>query len=471
MSKTISIAVFITLFFSCFVTKAQSQDTVAASSGFVVRDIMFAGNRTTKEFIVRRELLFTEGDTLHADEIDAIFLRSKENLLNTSLFNYVTISLIDVSEHEKQVLVMLEERWYWWPFIIFEQADRNLSAFFNDGDWSRINYGLMLLNNNFRGRAETLKVKFRLGYKQQFQLLYDVPYLTADKKHGLAVQLSLYRQHETRYATDSCKPQYFRDNSKFVIKNQDLYLFYTYRPKFDVRHIITLGYNHINVADTIVRLNNDYFGFESDHSQYLTMSYTFDWDTRDYKFYPLKGHNVTFELGKIGMNLLDNEIDGSWYSRLAAYKYFDLGHRFYAGIGGLAKYSPDKPQPYYTERALGYEDYLRGFEYYVIDGQRFATGRAFAKFAIVPMRIKKIDGWSWDEFNKVHYSFYLNMFVDAGYVDDARVGTNNYLSNKLLTSAGIGLDMITYYDIVFRLEGTLSRQGKSGMYVHVLKAF
>ena len=59
----------------------------------------------------------------------------------------------------------------------------------------------------------------------------------------------------------------------------------------------------------------------------------------------------------------------------------------------------------------------------------------------------------------------------APYVDDARVGTNNYLSNKLLTSAGIGLDMITYYDIVFRLEGTLTRQGKRGLYVHVLKAF
>ena len=76
---------------------------------------MIAGNRKTKEFIVRRELLFTEGDTLQADAADAVLLRSKENLLNTSLFNYVTISLIDLNEHEKQVLVMLEERWYWLP--------------------------------------------------------------------------------------------------------------------------------------------------------------------------------------------------------------------------------------------------------------------------------------------------------------------------------------------------------------------
>ena len=459
------------LLLSIFDADAQTRDSIRQSSDFVVSQILISGNRTTKEFVVRRELLFTEGDTLKAADFESVLLRSKENLLNTSLFNYVTINLIDDSEHEKRVLVMLEERWYWLPYLIFEQADRNLSAYFNDGDWKRLNYGLMLINNNFRGRAETLKVKLRLGYKKQIQLFYDIPYFSANKKHGLAAQLSFYRQNEVRFATDSCKPQYFRDDKHQVIDNQDLFLFYTFRPKYDVRHIFTAGFAHANVADTIIALNPDYFGTQTSRTQYFTLSYTFDWDTRDYKFYPLKGHNVTLELGKIGLNLLDNELDGSWYTRLSAYKYFDLGHRFYAGFGGLAKYSPDKPQPYYTEQALGYLDYLRGFEYYVIDGQRFATGRAFAKFALVPMRIKKIDSWSWDEFNKVHYSFYLNLFVDAGYVDDSRIGTNNYLSNKWLTSAGIGLDMITYYDIVFRFEGTLTRQGKSGLYVHVLKAF
>jgi len=459
------------LFLSIFNANAQTRDSVFQQSDFVVRQILIAGNRTTKEPIVRRELLFAEGDTLKAADVETIFTRSKENLINTSLFNYVTISLIDAGEHEKQVLVLLEERWYWWPYLIFEQADRNLSAFFDDGDWNRINYGLMLINNNFRGRAETLKVKFRFGYKQQFQLFYDVPYLTSDKRHGLAVQLSFYRQHEKHYATDSCRLQYYRNNSKPVIKNQDLFLFYTFRPKYDVRHIVTAGYAHVNVADTIIALNPDYFGTQTSNTQYFKVAYTFDWDTRDYKFYPLKGHNLTLEVGKIGLNLLENELDGSWYTRLSAYKYFDLGHRFYAGVGGLAKYSPDKPQPYYTEQALGYLDYLRGFEYYVIDGQRFATGRAFAKFAIVPMRIKKIDGWSWDEFNKVHYSLYADVFVDAGYVSDARTGTNNYLANRRLMSVGAGLDMITYYDIVFRVEGTLTQQGKSGLYVHVLKAF
>lgn len=471
MAGRLSIFRCIVLTFCLLPKDVVSQATASPDSTFVVSDILIAGNRTTKDFIVQRELLFAKGDTLSASQVDAVLARSKENLINTSLFNYVTINLIDVGESEKQVLVLLEERWYWWPYIIFEQADRNLSAFFNDGEWSRINYGLMLVKKNFRGRNETLKVKFRFGYKQQFQLFYDIPNLTANKKHGIGIQYSWYRQKELRYATDSCKLLYYKNDKKSVIKNQDLFLFYTYRPKFDVRHIVTASYARAHVADTIITLNPDFFGRQTSRTQYLTLSYTFDWDRRDYIYYPLKGHNLTFEIGKIGLNLLDNELDGSWYTKLSAYKYFDFGNRFYAGVGGLAKYSPDKPQPYYTEQALGYLDYLRGFEYYVIDGQRFVTGRAFAKFAILPMHISKIDSWSWEEFNKIHYSIYANLFVDAGYVHDVRENTHNYLSDKLLMSVGAGLDFITYYDLVFRLEGTLSKQGQSGLYVHVLKAF
>jgi len=463
---------FIAIFFVfLFITSGFQANSQPADSSFVVGDIIVVGNKTTKDFIVKRELLFEEGDTLQSSRIENLVNRSKENLLNTSLFNYVTINIVDIDQRTKQVIVMVEERWYWWPYIILEQADRNLSAFFDNGDWSRMNYGLMLVKNNFRGRAETFKVKFRFGYKQQFQIYYDIPYLTADKKHGLGVQYSWYRQKEISYATDSCKPRYYYDANRYVIKNQDLYLFYSFRPKYDVRHILTAGYARAHVADTIVAMNSNYLGDKMSRTQYLTLSYIFDWDTRDYKYYPLHGYNLRAEICKTGLNLLENELEGYWYTKLSAYKYFDFGHRWYGGFGGMAKYSPDKPQPYYTERALGYEDYLRGFEYFVIDGQSLATGRAFAKFAILPMRVTKLNNLSLEQFNKVHYSLYANVFADVGYVHDVNDNRNNYLSDKLLASFGAGLDIITYYDIVLRLEATYSEKGKSGFYVHVKKAF
>lgn len=470
MKKFGFIYIVIILFGSYCPLFANSTDTIRRDSCVVLTDIIIGGNKITKESIIKRELLFAKNDTVNWQVLESLMARSRENLLNTSLFNYVTISKIDVSEFEKQVLIMVEERWYWWPYIIFEQADRNLSAFFKDKDWSRINYGLMLIKNNFRGRAETLKIKFRLGYKQQFQIYYDIPYLFDNKRHGIGVQYSWYRQKEIAYATDSCKPQYFKSNNS-VIKNQDLYLFYTYRPHHDVRHIISTCYARARVADTVIALNPSFFSSQASLAQYFSLSYTFDWDCRNSKTYPLKGHNLTCEVGKIGLGIIDNEYDGAWYTKFNSYKYFEISNRWYAGVGGAAKYSPSKKQPYYTEQALGYQDYLRGFEYFVIDGQRFVTSRAFAKFAIVPTQVSTIDNWSWEKFNKVHYSLYANIFVDAGYVDDINTEWNNYLANKTLVSAGVGLDLVTYYDLVFRLEATMTKQGKSGLYIHVKKAF
>ena len=73
------------LFLSIFNVDAQTQDSVCQQSDFVVSQILIAGNRTTKEPIVRRELLFTEGDTLKAADVEAVFTRSKENLLKNNM--------------------------------------------------------------------------------------------------------------------------------------------------------------------------------------------------------------------------------------------------------------------------------------------------------------------------------------------------------------------------------------------------
>ena len=43
-------------------------------------------------------------------------------------------------------------------------------------------------------------------------------------------------------------------------------------------------------------------------------------------------------------------------------------------------------------------------------------------------------------------------FADMGYVNDKRYATANPLANNWLHSYGAGLDFVTYYDKVLRLE-------------------
>ena len=463
------------LFFSLFGEGLLAQDSLpkstSGSSIIVVKSILITGNQTTKENIVRRELLFVEGDTLTTAELEMLIKRSKENLFNTSLFNYITINLIDIDSVNKQVFILLEERWYLWPYLIFEQADRNLSSFFHNGDWSRINYGLMLIKFNFRGRRETLKFKARLGYKEQLQIYYDIPYLTRDQKHGISMQYSWFRQKETNYATLNDKPQYIKLDGKTAKKYHDAFFQYTYRPRFDARHNFMLEYTNIRVADTVVRLNPYFLNSDNPKAQYFTLLYQFDFDKRDYKYYPLKGYNILLEANKTGLSILPSEMEGYWWIKLAAYKYWKHSERWYTGFGGKGKFAPNKRLPYFEDEALGYADNLRSFEYYVIDGQKYITGRSFVKYAIVPMKVTQIESWGWQKFNKIHYSLFVNAFVDAGYVHQTAPDLSNKLPNQGLVSAGLGIDLITYYDQVFRFEYTHGWQGRSGFYVHVLKAF
>ncbi len=172
-----------------FNSNAQNSDDYV-----IINDIIVAGNKITKEQVITREILFQSGDTLQKTTLNQIIKKSEESLLNTGLFNYATINIIPQYNSHVNIFILLEERWYLWPYPILEHADRNLSSFLKERDWNRINYGLMLVKNNFRGRNETLSLKLRLGYKEQYQVKYLVPYLFRSKKHGLATEFSYFRQ-------------------------------------------------------------------------------------------------------------------------------------------------------------------------------------------------------------------------------------------------------------------------------------
>ncbi len=465
---------YILIFLIPFIAFGKKKDKGGAltdSTQVIIHDIFVGGNKKTKTKIINRELLFQQGDTVYKQYLDNYITKSKDNLLNTSLFNYVTINTIEDNPNQISIYVIVEERWYLWPYVIFENADRNLSAFIHNKDWSRINYGLMLVKNNFRGRGETVKFKFRLGYKEQFQIAYEVPYLGKYRQHGLSADFSMFRQHEISYITKNDAPVYFKDENKFATELYNARLTYQYRHRHFLRHNFTLSYNYSRVQDTIIKLNPNYFGHQDNYAQFCSLSYNLSYDKRNYKLYPLSGYNFELTLTQNGLNLLPDELSPTWEIRSQAYYYIDLQNRWYTGFGANGKVSTNKKQPYFIEQALGYGDYLRAFEYNVIDGQSFATGRAFIKYAIVPLQIKYIENWGWSKFNKIHYSIFADAFIDSGYVYDVNPYTTNTLSNKFLASAGIGIDLVAYYDQILRLEYSINRFGYHGIFLHIGKAF
>jgi hypothetical protein len=71
-----------------------------------------------------------------------------------------------------------------------------------------------------------------------------------------------------------------------------------------------------------------------------------------------------------------------------------------------------------------------------------------------------------EKFATIPYAFYINLYGDAAYAQDTQFSRYNPLTNSWLLGYGAGIDFVTYYDLVFRLEYSINRFGESGYFLH-----
>jgi outer membrane protein assembly factor BamA len=216
---------------------------------FIVSGISISGNKITKEKIILKELTFTTGDILSPKKLTESCQRSRENLLNTALFNFVNISHVESEGAGTKVYISVIERWYIWPAPIFEHAERNLGAFIHNPDWNRINYGGQIFWYNFRGRREQLKLKARFGYKEQLEFLYEKPNFGKNQKHGINFTLNQTRQHEVNVFSENNKPVYIRNENSYLAEVFNPYFIYSYRNSLYSIHSLLLSFLGLTFRD------------------------------------------------------------------------------------------------------------------------------------------------------------------------------------------------------------------------------
>ena len=125
-----------------FVAKSQ-QD---AFSYVVLSDIIIEGNTVTKESVILKELTFSVGDTIDINRWEDELIFSKENLQNTTLFNFVDFDCVKDEDNDNAVIlnIKLTERWYVWAYPYIAYADRNLNAWYEADNIKRFSYGIDL---------------------------------------------------------------------------------------------------------------------------------------------------------------------------------------------------------------------------------------------------------------------------------------------------------------------------------------
>ena len=451
----------------------STQDTISdVSTRLVLIDNIFiTGNKKTKDKIILRELSVEKGKSYPINALNEILQGDRNKIYNTKLFNTVEVGLLELNIEKVDIVVKVTERWYLFPIPLVDIIDRNFNDWWvnYDHDFSRIIYGLSLYHFNMRGMNERMTLTAQFGFSRRYEFEYEFPYIDASQRNGLGFFIR-YQEYNNLHYDNLENNRVFLDSESLLKKGIFTGINYTRRNSFYTRHHINLRYSDYNVADTIKSLNPNYFGIAGNDQQYFSLSYTFSVDKRDIVAYPLEGYKYSLGVNKAGLGIFDDV--NMLYFRGNYARYITMKKGFYFSNYSSAYLSTPNDQPYSIVKGLGFNnDVVRGYELYVIHGQNYFINKTSLKKVLLSGS-KQIKNFPLEQFNHFPYAIYLKTYFDIGYAKNTyNYEGNSYLSDKLLFGGGVGLDIVTMYDIVVRLEYSVNSIGEDAFFFHIESEF
>ncbi|MGZ3899013.1 MAG: hypothetical protein ACXVNQ_01655 [Bacteroidia bacterium] len=452
------------------VLHSQSVDSTMFYS---IKEVSIKGNHKTKQKIILRELAYGLNDSIQLKSIFYFKKRSEQNIFNTQLFIYDTIyPTIDHETKTIKVLISLKERWYIWPVPVFEIQDRNFNTWWRTKDLFRINYGFALGFENFTGVKDRLVLLFQRGYSEKYGMSYRIPYINKKQTVGFNMLYVFGRNNEVTYKTENNAPLFIRNYTKYLRSEHEAKIGIIYRPNLYEQTTLELVYKSTSVEDTVVKLNPNFLGNSSRRIGYASLQYRYTFDNRDNKVYPLNGWAFDAWITKDGFDLSPNSLVNLLHLTTSLRKHTKLGNRVY--LSNLVRARAMNPDyiSFNFNRALGWGDFVRGYEYYVMDGQRYALTSNSLRYQIIkPTVLESHALRRFKQFSTIPFYAFVNVFFDAAYVEDKFYNKSNPLSNSWQYGYGVGLDCISYYDLVVRFEYSFNRQLQHGFFIHLTSGF
>ena len=438
----------------------------------IIGNISIEGNKRTKEYIIRREMATAPGDTLSRFALQEALEIDRRKITNTNLF--VTVDMVEIPRQRTAITdlqVIVKERFYVMPLPVFQLADRNFNEWWYDRnrDITRTTYGMYLSYANVTGRADRLRVLTEFGFLPKYEISYSMPYIDKKMRLGVSAGISYATNKSMAFRTWKDKLDFLQSEA---INRKRLSIFgsLTYRKKFYDFHSVDARWLQASLSDTIMQLNPKYVIPDDSLQRYFQLTYTYSYDKRDVSQYPLRGRMYGLQLSKRGILPSDDINQGiiyGWY-----HHYFPLGERWFANSAVRGRLTLAKDPGYMYNPGLGFgQDYVRGYELYVIDGKDYAVWKNEAKFKL--FEVRKFFGWvPIRQFNTLPLAAYINAFADAGYArNQFPERSNTSLGNKWIAGAGMGLDIVTFYNIVGRLNYTFNGLGEKRLFFSIGREF
>lgn len=440
-----------------------------------VASIHVKGNKKTRIATVLRELEFTVGDSLNVKELPAILERNRLRLMNLGIFsnaelvvsNQTMVSDIDLD-------INVTEGWYILPVPLLSLADRNFNVWWHEfhHSFKRVNYGIDWTQLNLTGHADALKAKAQFGYTNKYEIQYRSPSLNKSRTLGFETTVSYSRAHELSYNTIGNKLQFLKIPETWLIEQVYVSGTFTSRPKYYTTQSLTLEYRYNHINDTIAHhLNPDYFLNGAQNQRHSSIIYGITIDHRDIRPYPLSGWRLNGELRWNGLLPNDDLHVGRLFGQFD--KYFPLKPWLSVETIVKGRFSyPRNKIPWSNNSGLGYGgNFVRGFEYYVVDGLDYGVVRLSWHFRILNKKFNLGRIMPAKAYRLLPLKVYLSLNTDAGYVNDPYYAAQNPLANRVIFGYGPGLDFVAWYDKTIRAEWSWNDLGESGFFLRINTGF
>jgi hypothetical protein len=326
------------------------------------------------------------------------------------------------------------------------------------------------LHNNLTGRKDELRIHVLNGYTKTLSFTYKAPYSNPALTNGFLIGGGYLKSREVAYKTGYDNEFVYYKQNHFVRNEWNFQVGYIIRRGLKVSHLFNLTYTHLHLDDSItsVNYNTAYFNKPVSKIGYVDFYYALKYTDVNNILYPLTGVSASVGLAKRGLGLSGGinsfSIDAE-YNR-----YWSLGKKWYASTQVQGNIKLPFRQPYINQQAMGYlNSYVRGFDYKIIDGVAYAIGKFNLKREIFNFSINTIFKKS-KTFNKIPFHIYAKTFADMGYCYN-REDFVSRLNNTFLGSTGVGVDIVTFYDIQIRVEYSVNQLGQKGLFLHNEKGF
>ncbi len=389
---------------------------------FELGKIIIEGNKTTKSFVILRELPFKPGDTVTTRELEY----GRERVYNTGLFTKVIFQREPAGGTKINLLIYVEERWYIWPYPVLG---------FRDRDWKRFYAGAGITHLNFQGEDERIAAMFALGYDPFGGISFYDPYFGPDRQYTLLLDGSYSHGRNAGVQPGNASGQ-FDD----AFGNMQIQV----GRRFGIYSILTLAtsYNYAaRYADT-----TDLVLSPTGTDVFASLKLAYVYDSRNYRAFATEGGYFALSLQKYGLG--ESLVN---FGRVAfdARDFMSLSDIFTLATRLHGNFAEGPRIPPYNRVFFGYGERIRGMFNTVSEGESLVGANIELRIPLIRKMYIDLAGLPFRQFISNRIGLYWSFFADAGETTGRHLHFN---AAGALYGYGGGLSLLLPYDAVIQAD-------------------